>query len=228
MACIRRAKACAVTERAPQDGPVSPTDRRSHPNSDSTASLLGNADAGHCTRQGCTRPYPGCRYAHQLLDWEDYGEELEMEDSISLEEQLLQAGPTCRGPSQCKRSPWTIKGRGHSLERRFWTHTRTQTKEHPCSHNQYNTKVDVGYYALAARTTLKSSRPSCVHPHIDPALLSLLQTHPWLGLGGCFPPPGWRIPPTASSYTIYYVKRHSYSRSKCYNFLWRTFIYLLS
>jgi hypothetical protein len=153
--------------RAPQDGPVSPTDRRSHPNSDSTASLLGDADAEHCTRQGCTRPYPDCGYAHQLLDWEDYGEELEMEDSISLEEQLLQAGPTCRGPARCKHSPWTIKGRVHSLERRLWTH-KTQPKVLPSSHNQYNTKVDVGYYAPAARTTLNLCvYPACICPPIE-------------------------------------------------------------
>jgi hypothetical protein len=36
--------------------------------------------------------------------------------SISLVEQLLLAGLTCRGPAQCKHSPWTIKGRVYSLE----------------------------------------------------------------------------------------------------------------
>jgi hypothetical protein len=116
MACNRRAKACAVTVRTQRGSTISPPDRRSHPNSDSTASLLGNADAGHCTRQGSRRPYPGCRYAHQFLDQEDYGEELEEMTSISLVEQLLLAGPTCRGPAQCKHSPWTIKGRVYSLE----------------------------------------------------------------------------------------------------------------
>jgi hypothetical protein len=35
------------------------------------------------------QPYPGCRYAHQILDREDYGEELEMKISISLVEQAL-------------------------------------------------------------------------------------------------------------------------------------------
>jgi hypothetical protein len=36
--------------------------------------------------------------------------------SIPLIEQPLLAGPTCRGPAQCKHSLWTIKGRVHSLE----------------------------------------------------------------------------------------------------------------
>jgi hypothetical protein len=42
--------------------------------------------------------------------------------SIPLIEQLLLAGPTCGGPAQCKHSPWTIKGRVHSLEDRLHTH----------------------------------------------------------------------------------------------------------
>jgi hypothetical protein len=65
--------------------------------------------------------------------------------SIPLIEQLLLAEPTCRGPAQCKHSPWTIKGRVHSLE---WggsdTRTQAQVKFFPGLHNQYNSQVDVG------------------------------------------------------------------------------------
>jgi hypothetical protein len=168
MACNRWAKACAVTVRAPQDSPVSPSDRRSHPNSNSTASLLGNADAGHCTRQGCTRPYPGCRYAHQLLDREDYGEELEEMTSISLVEQLLLAGPTCRGPARCKHSPCTIKGRVYSLEYKV-----QQSETQPIQHQSGRRVLRSG-----GPNHSKSSCPSCVHRSTDRALLSLLQTHP--------------------------------------------------
>jgi hypothetical protein len=39
-----------------------------------------------------------------------------MKISTSPIEQLLLAGPTCRGPAQCKHSPWTIKGRVRSLD----------------------------------------------------------------------------------------------------------------
>jgi hypothetical protein len=84
MACNGRTKACAVTVRTQRVSAVLPPDRRFHSNSDSTASLLGNTDTGHCARQGCTRPYPGYGYAHQLPDREDYGEELEMKISTSL------------------------------------------------------------------------------------------------------------------------------------------------
>jgi hypothetical protein len=42
--------------------------------------------------------------------------------SISLIEQLLLAEPACRGPAQCKHSPWTIKGRVHSLEHKAQIH----------------------------------------------------------------------------------------------------------
>jgi hypothetical protein len=99
--------------------------------------------------------------------------------SIPLVEQLLLAGPTCRGPAQCKHSPWTIKGRVHSLEHKGSdTQAKSRLSSTQGSHSQYNTIVDVGYYAPAARTTLNSLRPSCVHPHTDRALLSLLQTHP--------------------------------------------------
>jgi hypothetical protein len=48
MACNERAKACAVTVRAQRVSTLPSPDRRSHPNSDSTASLLGDADSGHC------------------------------------------------------------------------------------------------------------------------------------------------------------------------------------
>jgi hypothetical protein len=77
-----------------------------------------------------------------------------MEDSISLEEQPLQAGPTCRGPAQCKHSPWTIKGRVHSLEGVQRHAHKTRLGSIQRTHNQYSSKVDVGYYAPAARTTL--------------------------------------------------------------------------
>jgi hypothetical protein len=49
MACNRRAKACAVTVHTQRVSVVPPPDRRFCPNSDSTASLLGNAGSGHCT-----------------------------------------------------------------------------------------------------------------------------------------------------------------------------------
>jgi hypothetical protein len=49
MACNRQAKACAVTVRTQRVSVLPSPGGRSHPNSDSTASLLGNADNGHCT-----------------------------------------------------------------------------------------------------------------------------------------------------------------------------------
>jgi hypothetical protein len=168
MVCDRRAKACAVTVRISRASAGSPPDRRSHPNSDSTASLLGNADTKHCTRQGCTRPYPGCRYAHQLLAREDYGEELEEMTSISLIEQLLLAGPTCRGPARCKHSPCTIKGRVCSLGYRV---QRPETQ--PIQHQSGRRVLRSG-----GPNHSKSSCPSCVHLSTDRALLSPLQTHP--------------------------------------------------
>jgi hypothetical protein len=39
-----------------------------------------------------------------------------MKISISLVEQAPVDRPTCRGPTQCKRSPWTIKGRVYPIE----------------------------------------------------------------------------------------------------------------
>jgi hypothetical protein len=90
MAHYRRAKACAATVHAKatvQRVSAAPSPDRFPLNSGNTAPLLGNTDSGHYARQGCTRPYPGYRYAHQLLDREDYGEELEMKISISLIEQ---------------------------------------------------------------------------------------------------------------------------------------------
>jgi hypothetical protein len=92
--------------------------------------------------------------------------------SIPLIEQLLLAGPTCRGPAQCKHSPWTIKGRVHSLEHEGQIHKhKSRLSSTQGSHSQYNTIVDVGYYAPVARTTLKSSCPSCVHLSTDRAPL---------------------------------------------------------
>jgi hypothetical protein len=181
MACNRRAKTCAVTVRAPRDSSVSPSDRRSRPNSDSTASLLGNAGAGHCTRQGCTRPYPGRRYAHQLLGREDYGEELEEMTSISLVEQLLLAGPTCRGPAHCKHSPWTIKGRVHSIEKGKVQQSAAHTGSY-CSPFGLTQLIQHQSGCRVLRSNgpnhSKSLRHSCVHPRTDRAFLSLLQTHP--------------------------------------------------
>jgi hypothetical protein len=111
---------CAATVRVEgmaQRVSIAPSPDRFSPNSGNTAPLLGNTDSGHCARQGCTRPYPGYRYAHQLLDREDYGEELEMKISISLIEQAPVGRAHLSGPTQCKHSPWTIKGRVHSLEK---------------------------------------------------------------------------------------------------------------
>jgi hypothetical protein len=42
--------------------------------------------------------YPGCRYAHRLLDQEDYREELEMKISISLLEQAPVGRAHLSGP----------------------------------------------------------------------------------------------------------------------------------
>jgi hypothetical protein len=168
MVCNRRAKACAVTVRMARASAGSPPDWRFHPNSDSTASLLGNADAGHCARQGCTRPYPGSRYAHRLLDRKDYGEELEEMTSISLVEQLLLAGPTCRGPARCKHSPCTIKGRVYSLEDRV-----QQSETQPIQHQSGRRVLRSG-----GPNHSKSSCPSCVHGFTDLAFLSPHQTHP--------------------------------------------------
>jgi hypothetical protein len=110
--------------------------------------------------------------------------------SISLVEQLLLAGPTCRGPAQCKHSPCTIKGRVHPLEDKV-----QQPETQPIQHQSGRRVLRSG-----GPNHSKSSCPSCVHLSTDRALLSLLQTHPKLGLGGCFPPPGWRIPPTVTYY----------------------------
>jgi hypothetical protein len=83
------------------------------------------------------------------------------------------AGPTYRGPAQCKHSPWTIKGRVHSLDRdghipRTHTQEQAQAKLQAGLHNQYNTKVDIGYYAPAARTTLNLCvLPALICPPIE-------------------------------------------------------------
>jgi hypothetical protein len=47
MACNGRAKACSVTVRVQRLSALPSPDRRSHPNSDDMASLLGDADSGH-------------------------------------------------------------------------------------------------------------------------------------------------------------------------------------
>jgi hypothetical protein len=73
--------------------------------------------------------------------------------SMPLIEQLLLAGPTCRGPAQCKHSPWTIKGRVHSLEKKAQTHKLRLLSIQAHTANT-NTEVDVGCYAPAAQTTL--------------------------------------------------------------------------
>jgi hypothetical protein len=75
-----------------------PSPDRFSPNSGNTAPLFGNTGSGHYARLGCTWPYPGCRYAHQLLDREDYGEELEMKISISLIEQAPVSRVHLSGP----------------------------------------------------------------------------------------------------------------------------------
>jgi hypothetical protein len=83
-----------------------------------------------------------------------------MKISISLIEQAPVGRAHLSGPRTVQALPWTIKGRVHPLEGGSDRFTRTQAKGHPSSHNQYNIKVDVGYYALAARTTLNP----CVFP----------------------------------------------------------------
>jgi hypothetical protein len=47
--------------------------------------------------------------------------------SIPLIEQLLLAGPACRGPAQCKHSPWTIK-RESALVRTQGSDTQAQVQ----------------------------------------------------------------------------------------------------
>jgi hypothetical protein len=113
---------------------------------------------------------------------------------------LLLAGPTCRGPAQCKRSPWSIKGRVHPLEHKFFlrlsqgldpqtVHKHTQAIQHSSGRRVLRS---------GGPNHSKSSRLSRVHPPFDQALLGLPQTLPKLGLGGCVPPLGWRFPPTGS------------------------------
>jgi hypothetical protein len=85
-----------------------------------------------------------------------------MKISTSPIEQLLLAGPTCRGPAQCKHSPWTIKGRVHSLDGGSniqGSDTQAYAAFHSGSRSQYNSQVDVGCYAPAARTTLNLHVP---------------------------------------------------------------------
>jgi hypothetical protein len=65
-------------------------------------------------------------------------------------------------------------------------------------------KLSQAIQLTSGRRVLRSGSPNhskslClfrVHPPFDQAFLSLPQTHPKLGLGGCIPPPGWRFPPT--------------------------------
>jgi hypothetical protein len=47
---------------------------------------------------------------------------------------------------------------------------------------------------------------SRVHTTLDLAFLDFPQTHPKLGLGGCFPPPGWRNLPTTGNISIHYTQ----------------------
>jgi hypothetical protein len=64
-----------------------------------------------------------CRDARHLFGREDYRKELEKKITYLLYYRLLLAGPTCRGPAQCEHSPWSIKGRVHSLEDKIPEHS---------------------------------------------------------------------------------------------------------
>jgi hypothetical protein len=178
MACNRRAKACAVTVRMQWVSAVSPPDRRFHPNSDSTASLLGNADSGHCTRQGCTRPYPGKGYAHQLPDREDYGEELEMRISTSLIEQDPVGRAHLSEPCTVYTLPLDYKRENVLVRKKVPGCTHTSLccfpfrLTQPIQHQSGRRVLRSG-----GLNHSKSSCPSCVHLSTDRALLSLLQTH---------------------------------------------------
>ena len=97
-------------------------------------------------------------------------------------------GPTCRGPAQCTCSPWTYKrestpARIQALSDSLET-KGTQAIQHT---------VDVGYYALKARTTLNRLCSSCSSTKIEHSLTASKHIlH--LGLGGCIPPPGCGFP----------------------------------
>lgn len=58
-------------------------------------------------------------------------------------------GSTCQVSTPLYVPIWTIKGRAHMIQ--------TQVQSYP---QQYNSQVDVGYFALATRTTL--IKPLCV------------------------------------------------------------------
>jgi hypothetical protein len=82
--------------------------------------------------------------------------------SIPLIEQLLLAGPTCRGPAQCKHSPWTIKGRVHSLEHEGSdTQAQVQAKFYP------RLSQSIQYHS--GRRVLRSGGPN--HSKISVSLL---------------------------------------------------------
>jgi hypothetical protein len=59
---------------------------------------LGNTDSGHCADKAAHGHILAVRYVHQLLDREDYREELEMKISISLIEQASVGWAHLSGP----------------------------------------------------------------------------------------------------------------------------------
>jgi hypothetical protein len=124
MVCCRRAKACAtivhaeVTVRRVSTAPTRV--RGFKPNSDSTSSTVRNTDSRHCAGKAA-QDHILAVDTHINFPIERTTERSWRGRSPYLSyNRLLLAEPTCRGPTQCKHSPWSIKGRVHPLEHKFF------------------------------------------------------------------------------------------------------------
>jgi hypothetical protein len=128
--------------------------------------LLGNTDSSHCASKA----------AHDHILAVDTHINFPIERTTERSwrgrspylsyNRLLLAGPTCQYPAQCKHSPWSIKGRVYSLEGEVPSQAYKRSR-FTSTLKQYSSKVDVGYYAPAARTTLNPRAfPVLIHPSI--------------------------------------------------------------
>jgi hypothetical protein len=115
--------------------------------------LLGNTDNSHCAGKAA--------HGHILVADTHINFPIERTTERSWRgrspylsyNRLLLAGPTCRGPAQCKHFPLSIKGRVYSLGNEVPSQAYRRSR-FTSTLKQYSSKVDVGYYAPAARTTL--------------------------------------------------------------------------
>ena len=77
-------------------------------------------------------------------------------DAIMYEQYVIlyyNVGPTCRGPNSCVRAPLRYKREALAVHRMISRQTQALALSHSRGKAIQHT-VDVGYYALAARTTL--------------------------------------------------------------------------